>query len=1081
MGFLTLSRIRKLTEKGDASGLLEIVIKESDPEVKITAINSLGVIKATIAVIGLIEVLETEKRIDIRKAVAVALGKIKSPKAIVPLIEFLKKEQDVVWKIVEEALISINDPSIVAELEKIYSEKGNEYAKQCADNVIKHFKSSLTVQTGSNNKQPQPIKSEPKKENSSIDSKILSNLERESEKDRVVNQNGVKEREIKIAPQLKIEPPPAKSEPKKENSSIGSKILSNLEKESEKDRVVSQNGIKEREIKITPQLKIEPPPIKSEPQKIKSAPPPIIEKKEKLENLEYYIENIKLLNFSEIKVILERAEQFSVDEIICHTESEDQKKKSFAISLLGKFNDDKSAKKLIELASSVDVFTRIAAIVSLHTRKSPIGINRDVINLLFEPVYFLRVLVFEIIKRESGTVAREVTKLIKNTYCNYVRSKMVALLLEHGLVPAGSIVEVLDRFYKKDTVALTQHFAKTPNCFIELLDINAIRDTADNILFLAKVNVPVVTGYLANKIAKYEKKVDVFETLLLHFYLSGINEHVAISVSYLYNENEKLRASAAKVLLGNKWKPTNSKDYVAVLVAGNFWGDIEKKGDTVFRYMSHFMYFNELKTKIMELCLKVGGATSAEFLSNYFIDKDSSIQLSAIKSFDSLLIKPTNYIIEKLKLALYSDTVFVQKEALMVLEKAGWKPSGEKEEIICKIIRSDWENIRVFEPESIYSLRASLNNKSWIIRQKTIAILGDINYSDIAKDILVMVNDKEKQVQATALKVLVSFYENDSTVLSKYLLDDEHDIRTAAAKAVDVAEKKDLCDEALANAILNNAEFFKKSNNKQTREALLQLFDVCKGFYKEEVVSILLQIGWKPENIEQKILAAAAVKDFEFLEKSGNSGLLHLVSMMSDFDTEVSRKAIDTVIKMGKESLFYVMELLRSDLWSERKVATHILGKIQCDESLHALSELVFSEQNCSVKLSAIEALASFNSPDVTSILCDLCFTGDDSKNETLKSVLKFSKDKIFQFFLLEKSNEIDNVFDKVFELCSEADDVELLKIFLFSQSPKIRLQVLRYLPFLKRKGVEIKGDETDFRSIENSGITGYIPYQNLT
>lgn len=258
---------------------------------------------------------------------------------------------------------------------------------------------------------------------------------------------------------------------------------------------------------------------------------------------------------------------------------------------------------------------------------------------------------------------------------------------------------------------------------------------------------------------------------------------VEILVANLGDINKSIRANSAKALVKLKWSPANDDEKVGNLIAYRLWNDLAKIGDPAIERLIGVLGDRDanIRSEAAETLIKIGHATIKPLISA-LIDKNESKRSSA-----ALILSKLDAEWHHRDEALKSAPEFIEKL------------KDKDDSVRCS---AAWALSEIKDPNSVPKLVEVLKDDNAGVRQYTVTALGKIGTEAALRPLIDMLSDENSAVRgyaALALGEIRNFLAIEP--LLSTMRDKDDWPRSCARKALQMIDKNWAGTEAAKRAI----------------------------------------------------------------------------------------------------------------------------------------------------------------------------------------------------------------------------------------------------------------------------------------
>ncbi|MBS7250415.1 MAG: HEAT repeat domain-containing protein [Candidatus Freyarchaeota archaeon] len=371
----------------------------------------------------------------------------------------------------------------------------------------------------------------------------------------------------------------------------------------------------------------------------------------------------------------------------------------------------------------------------------------------------------------------------------------------------------------------------------------------------------------------------------------------------------------------------------------------------------------ELRQAAVEALAEIGGVGLVH-LAKFLLHREGEVRSLALKGLGKVPLEKEA--VGELSKILKSDDVKLRIEVARLLEKNGLEPQEEeckayylvalgREEEAAELGKTALNPlIRALEPpssteyririvkllgkaggsEAVPALLELLNDKEAKVRVAVIQTLGSIGGKDVIKPLINSLSDPHTSVAEAAVSALVSLGKTSAKMLVTCLDSPNEEVRKLASKSLMLIG-------------LEAAEELVKQLQNQSINIETWI----------EIAKILKQIGWKPENTEEKAYYLAALGEIEEDAKLGNAAILPLTLALQHPDSKVRLKVVQALKIMGSAALNLLEKALKDYDDTVRIETVKILGEIGGTTAFDLLVRSL-KDKSGQVRSAAIRGLA---------------------------------------------------------------------------------------------------------------------------
>lgn len=197
-------------------------------------------------------------------------------------------------------------------------------------------------------------------------------------------------------------------------------------------------------------------------------------------------------------------------------------------------------------------------------------------------------------------------------------------------------------------------------------------------------------------------------------------------VSLFKDDNDQVRLEATMALDMLSWEPKNDLEKVQYLFIKEQWNELVKVGPLALDILISALR-NTKKTIRENACRSLGEIR------------------------DPRAIEP---LVEMLR----DEKQDMRLEAIIGLEKLGWQPRTESEQLDILIIKEQWTQLVTIGSPAVPRLIEMLNDQNFNIRKNTVWTLGEIKDPDVIPPLIKVLNNPNLGIQTEAAKALKNHY-----------------------------------------------------------------------------------------------------------------------------------------------------------------------------------------------------------------------------------------------------------------------------------------------------------------------------------
>jgi len=314
------------------------------------------------------------------------------------------------------------------------------------------------------------------------------------------------------------------------------------------------------------------------------------------------------------------------------------------------------------------------------------------------------------------------------------------------------------------------------------------------------------------------------------------------------------------------------------------------------------------------------------------------------------------------------------------LEKLGWTPKDNTDEILYNIARNNWKELKRIGQSAIDFLRDKSKDKDPKVRL-TIAFILKQFYFDSTEDILIgLLKDKDKDVRTLAVGAL-RHYRKDLAYdhLIKFLKDKDLDVVIMSVEVLSESgyiEAVTILHELL-KALLVKSDITKKQ--EELAETIVYSFGYLKGAIASETLMGLLKEERHP-------FETAAIFSLGQIREKRAVPLL--------IEAYKRYRPLPSFLRIGVFSLIFVFRISHDLL--KRKYIVDALGQIGSSDGIGILIEAL-ADDEVQVKCAAYKALKNFSDNNAIEALHQVTWVGLDKSEKKKLRRDKEGHDRAFE------------------------------------------------------------------------------------
>ena len=382
-------------------------------------------------------------------------------------------------------------------------------------------------------------------------------------------------------------------------------------------------------------------------------------------------------------------------------------------------------------------------------------------------------------------------------------------------------------------------------------------------------------------------------------------EPVALLGHALSDRHREVRKQAALSLDNMQWSSRNTSEKALYLIAKEDWNETVRLGKMAVPPLITVLEDDDYHIRVAAVRAlgKIRDGRSAEALLNMLKDSESSVRQVTVETLGEIRDPATQ---PGLVRALTDDALSVRVEAAWSLDKTGWTPPTQSEEVLYRIAKEDWN--------------------------------GLIRMGGAAVPILIMMlTDTHQSVRVKVTGVLRHMGEAGRQGLAEAASGDNPEIRKAATEAIVLIRKKNAISGPPKKKSSTSASVVRPATGNRAVSGEERQFCVhlCSQGVSEERASRLAHALTE----DNEMIRAAAV---DTLKQLGEPATGCLVALLGDHSNLVRIATVEALGATGaREALPYILRLVSDSNENLRTAIAQALGGIKDSKSVPALIDLL--------------------------------------------------------------------------------------------------------------------------------------------
>ncbi|OQX79826.1 MAG: hypothetical protein B6D56_06320, partial [Candidatus Omnitrophica bacterium 4484_70.1] len=481
-----------------------------------------------------------------------------------------------------------------------------------------------------------------------------------------------------------------------------------------------------------------------------------------------------------------------------------------------------------------------------------------------------------------------------------VRSKAAEELDRIGWQPQNQEEKILYLIAKHDWEGLVRIGSSAVPYLIKLLKDKDSEMRYRAAKALGEIGSQEIASHLRGIIIKALIEALKDEEWIVHHTAAGALVKIGFpAIPYLIealrDEDINVRFKSAEVLDQIEWQPQNQEEEILYFIAKHDWEGLVRIGYPAVPYLIKLLKNKD--SYVRYRAVKALGEIGSQEIASHLIETIIKALIEALKDEKNSNVRQTiaralgkvgsQEAVPHLIEALKDEDSDVCKAAAEELDKIGWQPQNQEEEILYFIAKHDWNGlVRIGYPAVPYLIKL-LKDEDSEVRKAAAEALGKIGSPEAVPHLIEALKDKDSDVCKAAAEIASHLIETIIEALIEALKDRySNKVRQAAAKALEEIGSQEIASHLIETIIEALIEALKDGKNSSVRQAIARALG--KVGSQEAVPHLIEALKGKDSDVCKAAAEALGKEGIGYLELEGEELLSYFYKVKNDLKKDSS-------------------------------------------------------------------------------------------------------------------------------------------------------------------------------------------------